>query len=75
MKVRKLNQEVTEKDLAEAMSQFGEIQRVKIPMDEERGLNKGIGFVTFKSSESATLACDEGHVKFDFYELPVERAT
>jgi RNA recognition motif-containing protein len=49
VKVRKLNNEVTERDLQELLAQFGEIVRVKIPMDEERGTNKGIGFVTFKS--------------------------
>ena len=49
VKIRKLNNEVTERDLLELLAQFGEIVRVKIPMDEERGTNKGIGFVTFKS--------------------------
>jgi hypothetical protein len=44
-------------------------------MDEERGTNKGIGFVTFKMASSATAAVDEGYVKFEYYELPVERAT
>jgi nucleolin len=75
VKVRKLNHEVTEDDLLNLLGPFGEITRVKIPMDEERGTNKGIGFVTFKSMSSATEAIAEGYVKFDFFELPVEPAT
>ena len=75
VKIRKLNSEVTEEDLRALLSSFGEITRVKIPMDEERGTNKGIGFVTFKSQQSTSDAVKEGYVKYDFYELPVEPAT
>ena len=48
VKIRKLNNEATEDDLRTLLAPFGEITRVKIPMDEERGTNKGIGFDTFK---------------------------
>ena len=75
VKIRKLNNEVTEEDLRTLLAPFGEITRVKIPMDEERGTNKGIGFVTFKSQVSTSDAVKEGYVKYDFYELPVEPAT
>ena len=50
VKVRKLDNEITESELRDAMQIFGEITRCRIPMDEERGCNKGIGFITFKSS-------------------------
>jgi RNA recognition motif-containing protein len=75
VKIRKLNKEVTEEDLKALLSVFGEISRVKIPMDEEKNVNKGIGFVTFKTTQSASDAVKEGYVKYDFYELPVEVAT
>ena len=75
VKIRKLNNEVTEDDLRSLLAPFGEITRVKIPMDEERKVNKGIGFVTFKSQVSTSDAVKEGYVKYDFYELPVEPAT
>ena len=75
VKLRQLNNEIDESDFHRLLSPFGEIVRVKIPMDEERGTNKGIGFVTFKMAGSATAAVEEGYVKFDYYELPVERAT
>ena len=75
VKIRKINNEVTEKDLMELLGPYGEITRTKIPMDEERNTNKGIGFVTFKNMSSATNAVNDGYVKFDFYELPVEPAT
>ena len=56
------------------MSKFGPIRRVKIPMDEFQQ-NKGIGFVTFVTTEACTQAAEDGFIKYDFYELPIERAT
>ena len=44
-------------------------------MNEDERTNKGIGFVTFKNSLAATNAIEEGYIKFEYYELPVERAT
>ena len=75
VKVRKLMQEISEADLQDMMSKFGEIQRCRIPIDEETKQNKGIGFITFKRSEDATLAVEEGRVKYEYFELPVEAAT
>ena len=70
-----MNNEIKEEDLTELLQRFGEITRVKIPMNEDERTNKGIGFVTFKNSLAATAAIEEGYVKFEYYELPVERAT
>jgi RNA recognition motif-containing protein len=75
VKIRQLNNEIKEEDLMELLSQYGEITRVKIPMNEDERTNKGIGFVTFKNSLAATNAIEEGYIKFEYYELPVERAT
>ena len=44
-------------------------------MDEERGTNKGIGFVTFKHAEDCDKVFEDKFVKVDVWEFPVERAT
>ena len=65
---------MTENDLLEMMQKFGEVVRVKIPRDDF-GKSKGIGFATFRREEDATKVAEEGYVKYDFYELPAEKAT
>lgn len=55
------------------MTKYGAISRVKIPLDE-KGLTKAIGFVTFVRAEDCQKVVDEGCVKYEFYELPVEPA-
>jgi len=75
VKVRKFNSEMNERDLRDIMIVYGEISRVKVPMDQENPLrNKGIGFVTYVKSEDCTKVIEEGSIKYEFYELPVERA-
>ena len=55
VKVRKFNNDMNENDLREIMREYGEITRIKVPMDQENPKrNKGIGFVTFKNSEDCT---------------------
>jgi len=74
VKVRKFHSEMNEIDLREIMQVYGYITRVKVPMDQENPLrNRGIGFVTYAKSEDATKVIDEGSIKYEFYELPVER--
>lgn len=65
---------MTEQELLEMMDKFGEVVRVKIPRDDF-GKSKGIGFATFRREEDATKVAEEGHVRYDYYELPVEKAT
>ena len=74
VKIRKFGNEMTELELEDVMSKYGPIRRVKIPMDEFQQ-NKGIGFVTFATIEACTQAAEDGFIKYDFYELPIERAT
>ena len=74
IKVRKVQDEMTEQELLEMMQPFGEVVRVKIPRDDF-GKSKGIGFATFRREEDATKVAEEGHVRYDYYELPVEKAT
>lgn len=65
---------MTEAELLEMMQKFGEVTRVKIPRDENNQ-SKGIAFATFKDPADCTKVAEEGFVRYDFYELPVERAT
>ena len=74
VKIRGINNEIKEEDLKELLAEFGFIVRARIPMNED-GTNKGIGFVNFSMAESATKAIEYGFMKFDYYELPIERAT
>lgn len=63
-----------EHELETIMREFGEVTRVKIPKDEQ-GRSRGIGFATFRNKEDCTKVADAGAIRYDFYELPVERAT
>lgn len=59
------------------MRKFGEIVKVKIPMEELRSgkkRSKGFAFVTFKQEEQATRAIKEGEVAVEFCTLNIERA-
>lgn len=65
---------MTDDELMAIMVEFGEVQRVRILRDDA-GKSKGIGFATFRKQEDATKVAEEGHVRYEFYELPVEKAT
>jgi len=59
--LRNLSNDITEDDIYLVMKRFGEIVKVKIPMEEgHRGKpkNRGFAFVTFKSIESAERALE-----------------
>ncbi len=47
-----------EKDLLEIFSQYGEVVDVKVVIDNITRQNKGFGFVTMISNETALRACD-----------------
>jgi len=75
VKIRRFPNEVTEYDLRDILSEFGEVVRCKIPMDLENNCNRGIGFVTFRTEEGTRLALAQGYIKYDVFEYPVEQAT
>ena len=54
VKLRGLTNDITEDEIWEAMQRFGEIVKVKIPMEELRNgkkRSKGFAFVTFKAAD------------------------
>jgi len=65
---------MTESELLEIMKKFGEVTRVRIPRDDN-GRTKGIAFASFRKPEDCTKVAEEGTIRYEFYELPVEQAT
>ncbi len=77
IKLRSLTNDISEDDIYGTMIKFGEIVKVKIPMEELRNgrkRGKGFAFVTFKDKEAATKAIAEGEIAVDFATLQIERA-
>ena len=72
VKIRRFPNEITEDDLRESLSEFGEVVRCKIPMDLEYNCNKGIGFITSRSKEDCSAALAHGVCKFDMFEYKIE---
>jgi RNA recognition motif-containing protein len=58
--LRNLSNDITEEDIYNVMYKFGEIVKVKIPMEEgaRKPRNRGYAFVTFKSIDSAERALE-----------------
>ena len=77
IKLRSLTNDISEDDIWNVMKRFGEIIKVKIPMEELRNgrkRGKGFAFVTFKTKESASKAIEEGEIAIEFATLQIERA-
>ena len=77
VKLRGLTNDITEDDIWNTMKRFGEVIKVKIPMEELRNgkkRSKGFAFVTFKREDSATKAIAEGEISIEFGVLQIERA-
>lgn len=77
VKLRGLTNDMTEDDIWAAMKRFGEIIKVKIPLEELRNgkkRSKGFAFVTFKITESANRALEDAEVNVDHATLDIERA-
>jgi len=56
--VGNLSYELTEEDLKEAFSAFGQVDSIKIIKDDYSGRSKGFGFVEMTDNESAQSAID-----------------
>jgi RNA recognition motif-containing protein len=77
VKLRGLTNDITEDNIWAKMKMFGDVVKVKIPMEELRSgkkRSKGIAFVTFKTEEQATRAITEGEVNIECAILNIERA-
>ena len=57
--VGSLKYEVSEEQLKELFSQFGEVQSVKIIINRDTGKSKGFGFVEMSNQEQAEKAASE----------------
>ncbi len=53
-----LSQEISEDDLKQAFSEFGEVESVKIIMDHYSGTSKGYGFIDMPDADKAKAAIE-----------------
>jgi RNA recognition motif-containing protein len=61
IKLRNLPNDITEDDIFNVVTRFGAVVKVKIPYEEVPGRkkrNRGFGFVTFETTESASRALE-----------------
>ena len=56
--VAKLNRDVTDADLTELFTEYGEVAYAKVVTDRETGASKCFGFVQFRSAEAANSALE-----------------
>ncbi len=57
--VGNLSYQLTENELAELFSEFGEVESAKIVMDRETGRSKGFGFIEMTNEEQGDAAINE----------------
>jgi RNA recognition motif-containing protein len=72
-----LTNDISEDDIWNVMKRFGDIVKVKIPLEELRNgkkRSKGFAFVTFRTESQASAAIQEGEVAVEFATLNIERA-
>jgi RNA recognition motif-containing protein len=56
--VAKLNRDVTDDDLTQLFTEYGEVAYAKVVTDRETGASKCFGFVQFRSAEAANSALE-----------------
>ncbi len=56
VRVTNLSPEAREDDLRELFSRFGQVTRVYVALDRERGISKGFAFVNFVRKDDAARA-------------------
>ncbi|MEM8780656.1 MAG: RNA-binding protein [Cyanobacteria bacterium P01_G01_bin.49] len=57
--VGNLAYEVTEEDLTQVFTEYGEVKRVHLPADRETGRMRGFGFVEMGTEDEETKAIEE----------------
>lgn len=56
--VGNLPHEVTQDDLSNVFSEYGNVKRVQLPTDRETGRPRGFGFVEMETEEAETAAIE-----------------
>ena len=61
--IRNLQYDIKEKHLIKNFAKYGQIIDVNVPLNQENNLNKGFGFVEFKTKEEAQKAIQQMNAK------------
>ena len=70
-----LNYETTEKNLFEALNQYGKVLTLRIIIHRDTGESKGFGFATFENAEQADKAIAAmDNVEFDGRRIGIKKA-
>ena len=74
VKLRNILNDTTEDEIRTIMKRFGNVVRVKIPLDDRNGRSKGFAFVTYDDDSYAQRALEQGEVTIGFSSVDIERA-
>ena len=74
VKLTNVTYDTTEDEIHEAMSKFGMIEKVFIPVSEENIRKNKIAIVRFKKFSDSDRAIEEKSVTINFSEIKIERA-
>ncbi|XP_054710429.1 heterogeneous nuclear ribonucleoprotein 27C-like isoform X2 [Uloborus diversus] len=69
-----LPRDITESDIRNAMSKFGEVSQVIIMMDSETKKCRGFGFLSFESEDSTDQVCALHYVSINGKQIECKRA-
>lgn len=61
--IRNLQYDIKQKHLKKCFEKFGEVIDVNVPLNQENSLNKGFGFIEFKTREEARKAIEAMNAK------------
>jgi RNA recognition motif-containing protein len=74
--VANISYKITEAELKQLFTQYGQVESIKLPADKETGKRKGFGFIEMPVNEQAQKAIDALNGKeFNGRKLAVSKAT
>ena len=68
-----VKEDITEQEIGEAFTKFGEVTRVQIVVNQQTGQRRGFSFVSFLNRSSCSAAIQEGKVYIRNNRLNVKR--
>ena len=75
MRLSNLNEDTTERDIMDLVSQFGGVNRVQVIKDRDTGESRGFCFITFYNKDSVVEAVQKlNGMPFNHMVLQAEKA-